>query len=74
MKNTSVTPSATFDQMPRPEPQHEDRRQHHARQGVEHLDVGIEDRRQERLARQPEAEHDAGGGADDEGQHALRSA
>src|SRR5262249_38342141 len=54
-----------------PEPEREDRRQHDPRQRVDHLYVGIEDRRHARLLREPEADQDAGDRTDDEGEHGL---
>src|SRR5215467_1819861 len=53
------------------EPEREDRRQHDPRQRINHLDVGIEDRRHQRLLREPEADQDSGNRADDEGEHGF---
>ena len=50
------------------EPQREDRRQHDARQRIGHLHIGIEHRGDPRLAREPEADHDAAERADHESQ------
>ena len=51
-----------------PEPQREDRRQHHAWQRVDHLDVGIEHRGEEGVAREPEADQHAADPADHKGE------
>jgi hypothetical protein len=55
-----------------PEPQREDRRQHHTRQRIHHLDVGIEDRGDGLLAREPESDQRARQRADHECQHRFR--
>jgi hypothetical protein len=54
------------------EPQRKDRRQHDARQRVDHLHIGIEHGRHARLAREPEADRDAGDRADREGEDRFR--
>jgi len=51
------------------EPQRKDRRQHHARQRIGHLDIGIEHRGNPRLACEPEADRHAADRADGEGEY-----
>ena len=58
---------------PEPEPQHENRRQHHARQSVRHLDVGIENRGEQRPAREQETEQNPSRRTEAEGQDRLQS-
>src|SRR5665647_3033347 len=53
------------------EPEREDRRQHHARQRVDHLHIGIEHRGGARLAREPEADQHAAARSDRKRQQRL---
>ena len=71
MKNTSVTPSATFDQMPSPSQSMKMGARTTRGSAFSHLDVGVEDGGEQRVAGEPEAERDAGNGADEEGKDAL---
>ena len=54
-----------------PEPEREDRRQHDARQRVDHLHVRVEHRVDRRLAGEPEADQHAAERADHEGEDRL---
>jgi hypothetical protein len=54
-----------------PKPQREDRRQHDPRQRIEHLHIGVEYRGDQRLTREPEADHHAAQRADHKGQDRL---
>ena len=55
----------------KPEPEREDRRENDAWQRICHFDIGVEDRGDERLAREPEADEDAAERADRERQNGF---